>query len=385
MLPQIARHFQQLFSGSMLLVEAPGRINLIGEHTDYNNGWVMPAAIDKHIYFAMGKNDSPSTFEFHSLQFSEHAQFETNDDIERVQPWVRYLLAAVQELQKRGYTVKGTSGVLGGDIPVGAGLSSSAALCCGFIFGLSNLYALDLSREEIALIAQATEHRIGINCGLMDQYASLFGKADHVTLLDCESLVPENIPLALGDYELYIINSKIKHELAADSGYNERRASCERVVKAAKQLDPNINSLRGVSIDTLEQLSDAISMKDFRRARYVLHENQRVLEASKALRISNMDKLGSLLYAAHEGMRLEYQITVPQIDLLVNLAKANADEVLGARMMGGGFGGCTINIIRKQVARRTLGKITAAYQMETGLEAEVHKVKTGDGVRVVDL
>ena len=385
MLLQIAQQFKQLFSDSMVLVQAPGRINIIGEHTDYNDGWVMPAAIDKHIYFAMGKNETPSTFEFYSPQFEERTSFDAKDELSQATSWTRYLLGAVQELQKRGYAIAGTSGVLSGDIPGGAGLSSSAALCCGFVRGLSELYQLNLERKEIAFIGQATEHRIGLNCGLMDQYASLFGKEDSAILLDCESLTPENIPLQLGDYELYIINSNVKHELAADSGYNERRASCERVVEQAQKLDANIKSLRAVSMDLLEQLADNVTMTDFRRARYVLHENERVLAASHALRKGDIKQLGALLYASHEGMRTQYQITVPEIDLLVDLAKVNSDEILGARMIGGGFGGCTINIVGKKNAKRTLAKLTAAYQLETGLKAEVYQVKAGEGVRVVTL
>ncbi len=384
LLQQIAQRYTQLFQPPTVLVQAPGRINIIGEHTDYNDGWVMPAAIDKHIYFALGKNDSPTRFEFYSPQFDQRIDFDLNDAVENMSSWAKYLLAAAQELQARGHHIEGVSGVLSGDIPVGAGLSSSAALCCGFLYGLKELFDLAISRKEIAHIGQATEHRIGLNCGLMDQYASLFGVKDSAILLDCKNLETQTIPLQLGEYELYIINSNVKHELAADSGYNERRASCERVVAAAQALDTNIQSLRDVSMDMLEGLADDIVMRDYKRARYVLHENERVLSASKALQEGDLETLGKLLLASHKGMREEYQITVPEIDLLVDLARSNP-EILGCRMMGGGFGGCTINIIEKARATRTLGKITAAYQLETGLKAEVYKVQAGDGVRVVSL
>lgn len=384
MLQQIAQRYTQFFKSPAVLVQAPGRINIIGEHTDYNQGWVLPAAIDKYIYFALGKKDSATQFEFYSPQFEERIQFDVQDALETMPSWGKYLLAAAQELQKRGYIIAGTSGVLSGDIPVGAGLSSSAALCCGFVYGMNELYDLKLSRQEIALIAQATEHRIGLNCGLMDQYASLFGKKDCAILLDCNNLELQHIPLELGKYELYIINSNVKHELAADSGYNERRASCEQVVKQAKTLDPSIQSLRDVSMEQLEKLTDELVVKDYKRARYVLHENERVLDAAAALRNGNLKSLGKLLKASHKGMREEYKITVPEIDLLVDLAAANK-EILGSRMMGGGFGGCTINIVEKATAPRILSKIMAAYHLETNLQAECYKVQTGDGVKIVAL
>ncbi len=383
LLQQIAQRYTQLFQAPNVLVQAPGRINIIGEHTDYNLGWVLPAAIDKYIYFALGKKET-TQFEFYSPQFDEHIQFDIKDEVETMPSWGKYLLAAAQELQKRGHQIAGAAGVLSGDIPVGAGLSSSAALCCGFVYGMKELYSLDLSRKEIALIAQATEHRIGLNCGLMDQYASLFGAENSALLLDCKSLETQRIPLELGDYELYIINSNVKHELAADSGYNERRASCERVVTLAQQQDATIESLRDISMDRLEELTDELVVKDYKRARYVLHENERVLDASAALRKGDLKALGKLLQASHKGMREEYQITVPEIDLLVALAISNP-EILGSRMMGGGFGGCTINIVEKANAQRILSKIKAAYQLETGLKAEIYQVKAGAGVQVVRL
>ncbi len=221
-----------------LLVGAPGRINLIGEHTDYNDGFVLPAAINKHIYFAFGRGEDDQTA-IKSLNYDLQLHFDTAADPPPNLPaWGRYLFTATQELRERGHHVLPFRCVFGGDIPLGAGMSSSAALCCGFIYGLSELYGLDISREENALIAQAIEHRIGLNCGLMDQYAVLFGQDNRVLFLDCESLRYQHFPLELGDYTLVLINSMVKHELAAESGYNERRASCERVVKQVQSQHP---------------------------------------------------------------------------------------------------------------------------------------------------
>lgn len=384
MLSTVVQEFEQLYQQApTLLVSAPGRINLIGEHTDYNDGFVLPAAINKHIYFAFSAAYGGQTT-IQSLNYDHQLRFDPAGDPPSDLPaWGRYLFTATQELRERGHGVPPFHCVFGGDIPLGAGMSSSAALCCGFIYGLSELYDLAISREENALIAQATEHRTGLNCGLMDQYAVLFGQDEKVLFLDCESLQYQHFPLKLGDYKLVLINSMVKHELAAESGYNDRRASCERVVARVQSQHPEVKTLRHLSREQLVAYQDQLSTEDYRRANYVLDENQRVKDAVAALQRKDVPQAGALMFASHTGMRNEYQITTPEIDALVDLAKQAG--VLGARMMGGGFGGCTINLLKKENQATTIERIVQPYQQTYGLTPEVYELALSDGVRRVPL
>ena len=379
-LPIIVQEFEQHYQHyPALLVRAPGRINLIGEHTDYNHGFVLPAAINKHIYFAFHAAEG-EVISIQSLNYKNQLSFSLGGHIPSHAPaWGRYLFTATQELQERGYKVRPFCCVFGGDIPLGAGMSSSAALCCGFIYGLSELYQLAISREENALIAQATEHRIGLNCGLMDQYAVLFGKPDKVLFLDCESLQYRHFPLELGEYTLVLINSMVKHELAAESGYNDRRASCERVVQRIQQDHPEVHTLRQVSREQLQAYREQLSAEDYQRAHYVLNENQRVRDTVAALQRGDVPQAGALIFESHAGMRDEYQITTRELDTLVQLAQEQ-EGVLGARMMGGGFGGCTINLMRKQEKAATLAAIVQPYEQAYGLTPEVYELALSDGV-----
>ena len=384
MLPTVTQAFQHRFATEpILLIQAPGRINLIGEHTDYNDGFVLPAAVNKYLYFAFGTT-SESSLAVHSINYDEYLRFDlapggTN---QADSPWGKYLLTAVRVLQEKGYEVQPFNATFGGDIPLGAGMSSSAALCCGFIYGLSELFNLKIPRKEIALLAQATEHRIGIQCGLMDQYAVLFGRANQVLFLDCESLEYQHFPLALGDYTLVLINSMIKHELAAESGYNDRRASCERVVTVIQRDHPEVKTLRHVTLEQLTAHQNTLSAEDYRRAHYVLRENQRVQDTVQALQRGDVPQVGKLIFASHADMRDEYQITTPELDALVDLAHQQAG-VLGARMMGGGFGGCTINLMKKEQRATTVTNIVQPYHQKYDLEPEVYELALSDGVRRV--
>ena len=387
MLPTVTQAFQHHYATEpTLLVQAPGRINLIGEHTDYNDGFVLPAAINKYLYFAFG----PATggqVAIRSLSYDEELRFALDSPGNAnpaVSAWGQYLSTAVALLQERNYTLRPFRVTFGGNIPPGAGMSSSAALCCGFIYGLSELFDLKIARPEIALLAQATEHRIGIQCGLMDQYAVLFGQPDRVLFLDCESLQYQHFPLDLGDYTLVLINSMVKHELAAESGYNDRRASCERVVSVIQRDHPAVKTLRHVRPEQLDVYRAALSAEDYRRARYVLSENQRVHDTVAALQRGDVVRAGELIFASHAGMRNEYQITTPELDTLVDLARQQAG-VLGARMMGGGFGGCTINLLRKDQQAATVAGIVQPYQQQYSLEPEVYELALSDGVGRVAL
>jgi galactokinase len=387
MLPTVTQAFQHHYAGApSLLIRAPGRINLIGEHTDYNNGFVLPAAVDKYVYFALSTS-SESKATIFSLSYDETLRFAPSspkDSGQTTSAWGQYLLTAVRVMQDKGHKISPFRLAFGGDIPLGAGMSSSAALCCGFIYGLSELFELNLLRPEIALLAQATEHRIGIQCGLMDQYAVLFGQTDRVLFLDCESLQYQHFPLSLGDYTLVLINSMVKHELAAESGYNDRRASCERVVSVIQRDHPSVDSLRHVSMKQLTAHQNVLSDDDYRRARYVLHENQRVQNTVRALQQGNVPRVGELISQSHAGMRDEYQVTVPEVDTLVDLA-LRQPGVLGARMMGGGFGGCTINLISKDQRDQAIAEIVKPYQQQYGTQPEVYELGLSNGVGRVDI
>lgn len=378
---KILAAYQSRFDGIPLLVRAPGRINLIGEHTDYNQGWVLPGAIDKCLWFALGPSETNCRLA--ALDVQEETTFSLGDLHPAGTNWAAYVEAVVQELGGRGYAVNPFQGVFGGDIPLGSGLSSSAALCCGLISGIARLSGFTLDRPEVALVAQAAEHRIGLNCGLMDQYAVLYGRKAQLILLDCKSLDVQYFPLETGDYSLVLLNSCIKHELAAGSGYNERRQSCEAVAAHIRQQHPEVESLRDVTADLLEAARPALDPDDFRRAAYVLAENDRVHRTVAALQRNDLETVGSLLFDAHAGMRHEYEVTIPEIDLLVDLARAQSG-VLGARMMGGGFGGCTINLVKTAKKNTILENIIEGYRTQTDIQPEVIDVRVSEGLQVLE-
>lgn len=382
MINEIKQSFLNRFSGDSLMIKSPGRINLIGEHTDYNNGFVMPAAIDKAMYFAIGKNGS-SLLEIHSYNYDEALVFE-NLEKKEIPTWGKYFKAILEILNKKGFSIKGVQCVFGGDIPIGAGLSSSAALCCGFILGLSELFDLKIPRVEMAKIGQAAEHRIGLNCGLMDQYAVLFGKKNHLFCLDCENLKLQYISFQLNLHSLVLINSNIEHQLAStDSEYNIRRASCENVVNLISNDFPKIKSLRNIDITLLKKYQHQIQPIDFQRVSYVINENKRVHQVINSLEKNDLEKVGNILLQGHYGLSQKYEVSLPEIDILVDLAKKEVG-VLGGRLMGGGFGGATINLISNENKSTTIANIKKQYFELTGLVCKIHEVKIEDGVKVIE-
>ncbi len=371
------------FSGDFITIKAPGRFNLIGEHTDYNNGLVLPGAIDRYMFLSMGKNKTEQ-FAFKAIDMGQDEVFSADEtEITTQHSWTKYLQAIVMILKERGYEIKGTNGVISSDIPIGSGLSSSAALCCGFTYGLSQLYHLDIPKRELALIAQAAEHRIGLNCGLMDQYAVLFAKKDHVLLLDCQSLKYQHFKLKLQDHTLALINSNVKHALAAESGYNERRKSCERVATIIKKDHPQVESLRDVTAEQLQSYRESLDPLDLKRAQYVLDENIRVKATIRALQENNIVMVGELLYDSHFGLSKQYEVSCKELDLLVDLTLQDP-QVLGARMVGGGFGGCTINLIKNDHLEATLSRITTSYKEQIGLDPEIISFHIGEGIQIID-
>ena len=271
--------------------------------------------------------------------------------------------------------------VFGGDIPIGSGLSSSAALCCGFIYAITKISKKEISREEIALIAQKAEHKIGLNCGLLDQYAVLFGKKGNAFFLDCKDLTHSYIPINLDGYSWVLVNSNIKHNLAVDSEYNKRRISCENIVEEVKLIKTDVSSLRDVTLEDLNHISDNIDPIDIKRAKYIIDENERVRRMMKALTKGDAQEVGNILKEGHWAMSTQYEITTSELDALVKIGE-DLEGVLGSRMMGGGFGGCTINLIKTTKLESSISGLLEAYKCQTNIDAEYYHLAIDDGVKV---
>lgn len=378
----IKKSYSDVFSANPRLVRAPGRINLIGEHTDYNLGFVFPAAVAQSIYFAIGATDKPYSSAI-SLDQDETFQFK----LENITPvneksWKNYILGVVGEIQKTGREVRNFNVVFAGDIPMGSGMSSSAALECGLGLGLNELFDLGFSRVELAHMGQAAEHNyVGVKCGIMDQFASLMGKKDQAFVLDCKSLDYTYFPLNLEEYEWLLINSNVHHSLA-DSEYNVRRQQCEEGVEIVKTKFPEAHSLRDVSFEMLGELKTKMDRLVYKRCKYVLEENNRVEEMSKALKSNDLTRVGEILKRGQLGMKEEYEITCPEIDFLADFANAH-DAVLGARMMGGGFGGCTINLVKKSHRQSFIKSISSHYSNAFSQNIAAVPVSIGDGVELI--
>ncbi len=372
--------FKKDFSASPHLFFSPGRINFIGEHIDYNDGFVMPAAIDKGIYFAIGLNNT-DTINFISVDFNEKLSIDL-DKIKKMDGWKNYVLSVVNEFLIKGLEVRGFECVFGGNIANGAGISSSAAVEGGLAFGINQLFNFGLDRKQLALLCQRAEHNFpGVMCGIMDQYANMFGKKDHVILLDTRSVEHEYFPLELEDYKIVLINTKVHHSLAS-SEYNNRRKECEEGLKILKEELGN-TSFRDInSPEELSPYKDKMGEKVYNRCKYVVEEIVRTQEAAKFLQENNLIEFGKLMFQTHEGLSKLYEVSCKELDFLVEQAKANKN-VIGARMMGGGFGGCTINIIKKEGEKDFLANTTAAYKKQFNIEAEIIEVEIGDGTHEV--
>jgi len=380
-LSDIVELYEERFDTHPLLVRASGRINIIGEHTDYNNGFVLPAAVDKHIFFAIGENGTADCH-LYAADIRQKHSFNIN----RIEPgeklWANYLMGIMQQLQKQGVLLEGVDCVFGGNLPIGSGLSSSAALECGFALGLKTLFQMEINLVELAQLAQRSSHQfVGIPCGIMDQFASLLGRAGQAIKLDCRSLQYEYIPLELGDCELVLINTKVHHELAS-SEYPVRVRECRQGAAVLQQHYPKVQSLRDATLEMLEARRRELPEVVYKRCAYVIRENSRLEEAVVCLEKGDMPRLGELLYATHDGLRDEYEVSCPELDFLVSSAK-NLDGVLGARLMGGGFGGCTINLVRKEAKEKFLKEIIKAYFRQFRLQAEYYFVRPVDGTMVV--
>lgn len=378
LIEKVKDSFKTHFKTKPLLVFSPGRINLIGEHTDYNDGFVFPAAIDKGIALAI--DETPSNIcRVYAFDNEEIYEFKTSN----ITPlenggWRNYILGVVAELQNAGHSIANFNAVFAGNIPAGAGMSSSAALENSFVFGLNTVFNLGLSKTEMILISQKAEHHYaGVKCGIMDQYASMFGIENSALLLDCRTVSSKPYHIDFKDYQLMLINTNVKHELS-ESAYNERRSVCEKVSQIL-----GVKALRDASKEDLDAIRSEITEEDYQKALYVINENLRVQRFAEAIEADDLKTLGNLLYQSHEGLSTNYKVSCDELDFLVNQAKNNP-SVLGARMMGGGFGGCTINLIHKNAAEQFKKEVSKAFKKQFDKDCSIYSVKLSQGTHIID-
>lgn len=373
---KISKKFEEQFGHAGTLYASAGRINLIGEHTDYNGGFVFPGAIDKVIMAEIAPNGTDKVRVF-SIDINEYVEFGLNEEDAPSQSWARYIFGVCREIIKRGAEVKGFDAVFAGNVPLGAGLSSSAALESCFAFALNDLFNDNrIERFELARIGQSTEHNYcGVNCGIMDQFASVMGKEGKLMRLDCRSMEYEYFPFNPEDYELVLLDSVVKHELA-DSPYNKRRQSCERV---AARL--GMETLRDADMEALDRIKDEISEEDYMRAKFVIEEKDRVLAVCDALNAGDYEIVGKKMYETHRGLSKDYEVSCEELDFLNDIAKECG--VTGSRIMGGGFGGCTINLVKKDLKDRFVEKAKKEFKSKYGHEPKVYDVVISDGARRV--
>lgn len=370
------KHFDGL-TGS--IYASPGRINLIGEHTDYNGGFVFPGAIDKGMIAELRPNGTDKVRAY-SIDMKDYVEFGLNEEDAPRTSWARYIFGVCREMIKRGVDVKGFNTAFAGDVPLGAGMSSSAALESTYAYALNDLFGENkIDKFELAKVGQATEHNYcGVMCGIMDQFASVFGKAGSLIRLDCRSLEYQYFPFNPQGYRVVLLDSVVKHELAS-SAYNKRRQSCETVVAAIKQNHPEVNFLRDADMKMLEEVKAVVSEEDYMRAEYVIGEVQRVLDVCEALEKGDYETVGAKMYETHYGMSKLYEVSCEELDFLNDIAKECG--VTGSRVMGGGFGGCTINLVKEELYDDFIARAKAAYREKYGKLPKVYDVVISDGSR----
>ncbi len=380
-LVDLANDFEQRYHARPEIFSAPGRVNLIGEHTDYNDGFVLPFAIDKRTYVAC-KPRKDGVINVHSRTIDESTEFTTGDS-KREKGWSLYIRGMAEILKRRGKLFTGADLLIDSDIPFGAGLSSSAALEVSIGLALATMARKDIDLVDLALIGQEVEHEyLGVRSGIMDQFTSALGKADQALLIDCRSLGFQNIPLKLDGLALLVCDSKVEHELAS-SEYNKRREQCEEGVRLLKDRLPGVRALRDISEEQLEGSKDLLPELIYRRCRHVVTENSRTLESARALGSGDYARLGALMYMSHKSLREDYEVSCDELDLLVDAA-AQVEGVIGARMTGGGFGGCTINLLKNGRIEEFRAHIIQRYRDAYGREPEVFTVAPSDGANAHD-
>lgn len=369
-------------SREAVVARAPGRINIIGEHTDYNDGFVLPAAIDKEMKVQMRRNGTQSQVNITATDLKETFSFDLSNFHPVKAGWPNYVMGVVSELQKLGADIAGFDAAFASNVPVGGGVSSSAALECSFAVALNELFALGFDNWQLIKASQMAEHHfVGIKCGIMDQFASMMGKKEQVMLLDCRSLEFQYFPLELGNFQLLLLNTNVSHTLAS-SEYNMRRAECEEGVAFLKKQHPGIRNLRDITPEQIAEAKNNMPEHIFRRCHHVVSENQRVLDATKALMEGNHPALGHLMYQSHFSLQNDYAVSCPELDFLVNLTMQK-DYILGSRMMGGGFGGCTINIIEKGRVAEFVDQVSGEYRNHFGVDMTPIEVSVGNGAMII--
>jgi galactokinase len=374
--------FRQAFaSGDFLTVRSPGRVNLIGEHTDYNNGFVLPAAIDKAICMAVSRRNDD---ELHivSLDLDQTYTGSVNQLSPSGMHWPDYILGVIEQLQGMGCPTGGFNLVFGGDIPPGAGLSSSAALECATAFVLNELFSLSLDRLTMVKLSQAAENEfVGVKCGIMDQFASMFGLKDQVIRLDCQSLGYTYFPFRMDGVRIVLLDSRVKHSLAS-SQYNIRRQQCETGVRLVQKIQPAVRSLRDVTMELLQESVAPVDELIWRRCSYVVEENARLQAATEDLQRGDLFSFGRRMYDSHDGLSRKYEVSCPELDFLVDQVRGEPG-VLGARMMGGGFGGCTINLVKEDAIDGLVQRLAPLYRKTMKMEMKTYVAQIENGTSLV--
>ena len=376
----VLKAFAENFSSHPAIYFSPGRINLIGEHVDYNDGFVMPAAIDKGVYYAVAENDT-DTIHFYSIDFTE--KFSINiADIKKADGWKNYVLSVVNEFLLSGKPIRGFDCVFSGDIPRGAGMSSSAAVEGGLAFALNDIFNCGLNRIELAQLCQRAEHNFpNVQCGIMDQFANMNGKKDHVLLLDCGNLQHEYLPLQLTGHKIILLNSNVHHTLASGE-YNKRRQQCEEGMMILKS-KMTVYSFRDITKwEDLLAYKGMMGEEVYNRCLYVVEEIHRTKKAAGYLKENNLIEFGKLMYATHAGLSNLYEVSCAELDFLVQQARLNS-SVIGARMMGGGFGGCTINIVKEEAVNNFIEQCSIPYKKQFNISPEAYVVETSDGTKKI--
>lgn len=377
---RIQEKYKTIFGEDAQLFMSAGRINLIGEHTDYNGGFVFPGAIDKGIMAEVGVNGTEKVKAF-SLDYDEYVEFGLDEEDKPDQAWARYIFGVCRETIKRGGKVEGFNTVFAGDVPLGAGLSSSAALESTFAYALNYIFKNGIDKFELAKIGQSDEHNYcGVNCGIMDQFASLFGKKGNLIRLNCKTLEYKYFPFDPKGYRLVLLDTCVKHELAS-SAYNKRRASCENACRAIQKNHPEVEFLSDANRAWLEEVRGLITEEDFLRAEYVIGEYQRVLDVCDALEREDYETVGELMYQTHFGLSRLYEVSCEELDFLNKLARKL--DVTGSRVMGGGFGGCTINLVRDELYEPFIKEAKVRFAEKFGHEPKVYDVVISDGAHLV--